>query len=104
MDIICINDLFSEQTRQLIPNRPIQDKVYSIRELFKVPNYKSGVMNGMEWAVLLNEIHNPHISHPVGNATYEPSFSIKRFRNLDGTQITDEQVEEFKKQLKYEKI
>ena len=49
MDIICINDTFSPEQKADIPNRPIKDKIYTIREVI---NSKNGV------GILLNEVHN----------------------------------------------
>ena len=78
MQVICIDDNFEQESIIRIPNRPIQGKLYNIRDFFNTRNGK---------AVHLHEIVNPHLD--AGNGmTFEPSFSAKRFTNLLGEQIT----------------
>lgn len=78
-DVICINDVFKPEQIALIPNRPVEDKTYTIRDIFTTR---------MGRAILLNEITNPHLEHPSGMGTFEPSFSIDRFTTL----LSDEEL------------
>ena len=76
MDIICINDNFSPEQIPIFPNRPVKDKIYSIRDVIKSTN---GI------GLLLNEIVNPHNGWTEINGekfTFEPSFNIERFVDL----------------------
>lgn len=71
--VICVNDNFSHLSKEQlagIPNRPVKDKTYVIRDAFKT-------FNG--WAYHLVEISNPHLDHPSGMGTFEPSFNQNRF-------------------------
>ena len=88
MDIICINDTFSPEQIADIPNRPIKDKMYTIREVIKSRN---GI------GILLNEIHNPKNGWTEMNAmkfTFEPNFSIKRFASLQGMPLRYEEIKD----------
>lgn len=90
MDIICINDSFSPEQIAIIPNRPVEGKFYSIREV--IPSQKGT-------ALLLNEIHNPKNGWTEINGmkfTFEPSFSIDRFTNINGDTLTAEMLKEIK--------
>jgi len=77
--IICINDKFTDKQKELIPNRPVLDKTYSIRDIFYLPTGLVGVH--------LNEISNPDLPHPSGLGYFEPSFNSERFTNLDTTPL-----------------
>jgi len=85
MEIICINDNFSEEWLKWAlehnVKHPIENKIYSIREITKHSNGKTGL--------LLNEINNPKVPQMGGVFELEPSFDINRFRNLDKTKIKD---------------
>jgi hypothetical protein len=88
MDIICIDDNFTPEQINDIPNRPIKDKMYSIRDVVKSAN---GV------GLLLNEIHNPHNGWTTRNGmkfTFEPNFNIRRFADLQYMPLSVEQVQE----------
>lgn len=74
MEVICINDVFEARQKAIIPNRPVEGKIYTIRDVFHLPNGKTGV-----W---LHELHNPLRPHPSGLGMYEPSFDSKRFTTL----------------------
>jgi hypothetical protein len=86
MDIICIDDNFTPDQINDIPNRPIKDKLYTIRDVVKSAN---GV------GLLLNEIHNPHTGWTIRNGmkfTFEPNFNIRRFADLQNMPLQVEQV------------
>ncbi len=88
MDIICIDDNFTPEQIADIPNRPIKDKMYSIRDIVKSAN---GV------GLLLNEIENPKTGWTMRAGekfTFEPNFSIRRFANLEQMPLTYEMVKE----------
>jgi hypothetical protein len=99
MDIICINDTFSPEQIAEIPNRPVKDKLYSMRDVIFYPDLN-------ETGFLLNEIENPHLptTRYGVEGTFEPTFNSKRFTTLNGDSITDEHISEFKKSTKYVKI
>lgn len=55
------------------------------------------------WEILLVEILNPEVSikHPIlGIAMKEPAWNLKRFCNLDQSEITEEQVKMIKEEEK----
>lgn len=86
MDIICIDDNFTPEQMAIIPNRPIRDKIYSIRDVVKSAN---GI------GLLLNEIQNPHngwTERAGMKFTFEPNFSIRRFASLDGSPVSYEMI------------
>lgn len=74
---------------------PVLNEIYTFRNIEKT---QLGI------GVYLNEIHNEPspVIHPMGRIEgyKEVSFSIKRFRNLDMSEITDEQIKEEKEELK----
>lgn len=72
-EVICVDDQFLPQQINLIPNRPVKDKLYTIRDIFTTRMGK---------AVHLEEITNPPLEHPSGMGTFEPSFAVNRFRPL----------------------
>lgn len=86
-DILCINDSFTAEQISEIPNRPIKDKMYTVRDVVKSRN---GV------GLLLNEIHNPKDAGwtMLGDErfTFEPNFSIKRFADLQGQPLLVEEL------------
>lgn len=86
-DVICIDDHFLPTQIALIPNRPVEGKMYNIRDIFTTRNGQ---------AVHLDQISNPHIEHPSGLGTFEPSFSSDRFRTLadDNAEVEVEVAEE----------
>lgn len=91
MDIICIDDNFTPEQMAEIPNRPIKDKMYSIRDIVKSAN---GI------GLLLNEIENPHNGWTIRNGmkfTFEPNFNIRRFADLQEMPLNYEMVKEVKK-------
>ena len=50
--VICIDDKFDAKLVSLIPNRPVKDEVYTVRETLLTRNGK---------AIQLEEIHNPKL-------------------------------------------
>lgn len=91
MDIICINDNFSPEKMAEIPNRPIKDKFYTIRDVIKSQN---GI------GLLLNEVHNPKSGWTILNGikfTFEPNFSIKRFSDINGNPLNVEEISKINK-------
>jgi len=78
--------------------RPVLNQLYTFRAVIKTTQ---GI------GVLLNEIINEEtpIIHPFGRieGKAEVSWNINRFRNLDGSVITDEEVRETKEELKGKK-
>lgn len=97
-EIICVNGVFSpEQLEFWLKYKvihPLQDGLYTIRELI----YRNSEGNS---GFLLNEINNPKIpiKHPIlGVTMIEPYWDIKRFRRLDGTSFSKEDVKEMDKQ------
>lgn len=101
--VICINDIFPEEYEILYKQfnviTPKEGKLYTFRKIIKT-------LNGT--GVLLNELLNPDVPiiHPIGKATgmAEPSWSIKRFVNLDQSEITEEEIREAIRQNKQERI
>lgn len=94
MDLICINDLFSPEARQVYEQygivTPQQDVMYTVREVV-ITRYGTGL--------LLNELVNPKMyCHNIGEVEMwaEPNFKISRFTNVDGTEINIEQLNQLK--------
>ena len=89
MEVVCINDNFPQQSIDAIPNRPVKNKVYVVREI-RYYDYLDKV------GVLLKEINNPPTVRGLLGSDLEPSFSITRFTPLDDLldEITLENVEE----------
>ena len=78
--VVCINDTFDPIQVASIPNRPTRDKEYIVRDSFQVT--RNGTVSGI-WAIHLREITNPHLSHPSGLGTFEPSFASERFAKME---------------------
>lgn len=94
MEVLCINDVFTQLQRSKIKKLPIKDKIYSIRD---VVTYTDGVKG-----LLLNEIHNPYVQHDSGLGSYEPTFNINRFTTLSGDVLTKELLNKISKTVDYE--
>ena len=91
MDIICIDDSFSPIQIAEIPNRPVKDKMYTIRDIVKSAN---GI------GLLLNEIHNPNNGWVVRDGmkfTFEPNFNVRRFSDLEGLPLNYEKIKSVEK-------
>lgn len=91
-EVICIDGNFnSEQLTEWAKYGivyPEQDKLYNIREVVKHTTGETGVR--------LEEIKNPPypLEHPIlGKTMFEPTFNIKRFRNLDMSELRKEELE-----------
>lgn len=98
MELLCIDGTFSSQQQAIIPNRPEEGKIYTIREIFRV---RKGT--GWKFAVHLMEIENPLLQD--GEFMFEPSFKIERFAKLDQSPINSlELYREWKKIKRLEKI
>ena len=97
MEIICINDIFTQEQIEKIPNRPKQNSLYSIREIIYYQELQ-------ETGFLLNEIHNPYLPHnKMGiDCTFEPTFNSKRFTTLNGESITKEHIKQLQQTIKRE--
>lgn len=92
-EIICINGNFTADQLEFYKlhgvSTPQQDKIYTIRAVINNSNGKKGI--------LLEEIKNPTIPfkhHILGIVYNEPNWDINRFRNLDQSIITKEQLNE----------
>lgn len=100
MELICIDGKFSGEQlafyQQFGVTTPKEGDFYTPRSISK--NSEGN------WEILLNELTNPNvpIKHLILGITYkEPAWKLSRFRNLDNTEITVEQVKEFKEQEKF---
>lgn len=95
MEVKCIDDVFNSKQKELIPNRPVKDEHYIIRDYSTLPNGQK--------AVWLMEIENPELPHPSGLGTYEPSFNIKRFTDIEGNPLDWNKVKQSERnpQLEY---
>ena len=87
--VVCINDTFDLIQQATIPNRPSRDKQYIVRDAFRVT--RNGTVSGI-WAIHLREISNPHLPHPSGLGTFEPSFSADRFATLEDNHVDHAQA------------
>jgi hypothetical protein len=70
----CVNGKFIPEQIVLIPNRPVRSKYYTVREFEEI----DGVVG-----IRLEEIENPLLRSRTGRM-FEPSFSIDRFREIEG--------------------
>ncbi len=82
MEIICIDDNFSGPQMDIIPNRPVRNQIYTVRDMFVTSDGRK--------AIHLKEIENPHIEHDSGLGMFEPSFAARRFTTLLGEPIRKE--------------
>ena len=88
-EVVCINDTFSAESIHAIPNRPVLNSVYTVREIRYYEHLdKAGV--------LLEEVKNPLSVQTMLGVVLEPSFSITRFAPLDDVldSISIEELEE----------
>lgn len=77
----CVNGNFEPKLIELIPNRPKQGKIYTIRNIKQYPNNKTGV--------LLEEIINEPLVLPNLDGLFEPTFDINRFREVQEGNIEE---------------
>jgi len=83
--VVCIDDKFDIKQMSLIPNRPVLNEVYIVRDTLLTRNGK---------AIHLEEITNPPLHDQFHDGSFEPSFHIRRFRLA--------KPEEIKQQEEYE--
>lgn len=100
MELICIDSAFTGDQlafyQQFGVTTPKKGEFYTPRSISK--NSEGN------WEILLNEIVNDvvPIKHSILGITYkEPAWKLSRFRNIDNSEITVEQVKEFKEQEKF---
>lgn len=92
MDVICINDLFTAEARDVYAKHgvvtPRESVYYTIRDV---------VISRWGKGLLLEELKNPKIPIGEGESGFmvEPNWGMFRFRNLDNSEITEEQIQEF---------
>lgn len=73
--IICVNDSFTREQIEAIPNLPHKWEHYTVRK-------KLITRNGH--AVLLEEIENPDVPDvSKAGTSFEPNFHVSRFRELN---------------------
>lgn len=95
-EMICVDGSFSakalEVYRQYNVITPEQDKIYTPREIVHHSIGKKGVR--------LEEIVNPTMPVNTGiiSINIEPSWAFTRFRNLDSTEISAEQIQNMVKE------
>ena len=77
----CINGNFEPKQIELIPNRPKQGKIYTVRNIKQYPNNRVGL--------LLEEIVNDPILYPDMSGVFEPTFDINRFREVQEGNIEE---------------
>lgn len=92
-EIICVDGSFPADKLEFYKlhrvSVPQQDKLYNIRAVINNSNGKKGI--------LLEEIKNPPIpfKHPILGITHnEPNWNIERFRNLNLSEISKEQLKQ----------
>ena len=83
--ITCVNDRFDAIQRATIPNLPVEDTVYTVRDAFQVT--RNGTAAGI-WAVHLREVTNPMLPHPSGLGRFEPSFAADRFAKANDDEVS----------------
>lgn len=98
-EYLCVDGVFSPDAMEFYAKFgvtvPKQDKLYTPRNISR--NSEGN------WEILVNEIVNPlvPIKHAILNVTEkEPAWAIKRFKNLDMTDISIEQIQELIKEKK----
>lgn len=87
--VVCIDDNFDPRSMQIIPNRPIKDNIYTVREMRYYDMHD-------KMGITLMEIKNPLSVKSFFGEKLEPSFNIIRFAPLDEIldQISLEELEE----------
>jgi hypothetical protein len=87
--VVCVDDVFDPRSMAIIPNRPIKDKIYTIRELRYYDMHD-------KMGVTLVEIKNSHNVRDFFGKVQEPTFNIIRFAPLDKVldEISLEEIEE----------
>ena len=87
--VVCIDDVFDPRSIEIIPNRPVKDKIYTVREMRYYDMHD-------KMGITLVEIKNPLMVKDFFGRLQEPSFNIIRFAPLDQVldSISLEQLEE----------
>lgn len=91
-DVVCVNDLFTLDARKVYEQygivTPREGVYYTIRDI---------VISRLGTGLLLEELVNPKLPIGEGESGFmvEPNFGIFRFRNLDNSEITESQIQEF---------
>lgn len=78
MKLECINDTFTPEQIQKIPNRPVKGEIYTLRG-------RVHTKNGLGY--LLVELKNPMMAPDQGNA--EQNFAAKRFVPVEDSDSGD---------------
>ena len=89
--VVCINDVFDRRSIELIPMRPVKDKIYTVREMRYYDMHD-------KMGITLVEIKNPQIVRNLFGTFLEPSFNIIRFAPLDDV-LDKISIEELKEEL-----
>ena len=87
--VVCIDDVFDPRSMKIIPNRPLKDNIYTVRDIRYYDMHD-------KMGITLKEIVNPSNVRDLFGNTQEPSFNIKRFAPLDEVldSISLEELEE----------
>lgn len=87
--VVCIDDVFDPRSIEIIPNRPVKDNVYTVREMRYYDLHD-------KMGVTLVEVKNSRNVRDMFGKTQEPSFNIIRFAPLDKVldSISIEELEE----------
>ena len=100
---LCIDGVFTPKQLEIWErfgvSYPQEGKLYTFRKIIKHTNGKTGVV--------LNEIINPDVPLDLEGKpgfSCEPNFSIKRFVNLDQTEISEEEIMEATRNKKKELV
>ena len=83
--LVCIDDAFHPESIKRIPNRPVKDEAYTVRDVIRMANGRMGL--------LLHEITNPLLKDEVTGFEFEPSFAARRFAKLDDMPDAEELLE-----------
>ena len=74
--VVCVDDVFDPRSMQIILNRPVKDKIYTVREMSYYDMHD-------KMGITLVEIKNAHNVRDFFGKVQEPSFNINRFAPLD---------------------
>lgn len=100
MEVICVDGSFPADYLEFYKEHgiitPKEGSLYGIREVVKNMGKMDSTANV---GFLLEELVNPKIPQMhsvlgVGGVTIEPNWAVRRFRNLDMSEISMEQVRE----------
>lgn len=90
-EVICVDGEFNVEQIKRIPCRPIEDKIYTIRDFFR--------QKGTD-VVLLEELVNPDLPLSQDTTTdggygytFEPTFAVRRFAPLMPDLVDEDIVE-----------